>query len=224
MSEEIGVLGEEIDVQETVDRFHKLYYDSDTRTWKNTFWLGVPVQKCPLDLWIYQEILWKVRPDVIIETGTYDGGSAYFLSHMCDLMGRGRVTTIDIEPRPNRPQHPRLEYVTGSSTAPEVVSHVKQSLSPSDVVLVILDSDHSEAHVSNELQAYWDLVSPGSYLVVEDTNINGNPILPEFGPGAREAVDAFMAGNANFVLDEEMEKFFMTFNPGGYLRRVTPSG
>ncbi len=207
-------------MKEVVDNFHKLYYDSDWRTWKNTYWLGVPVQKCPLDLWIYQEIIWNVRPNVIIETGTYDGGSAYFLAHVCDMVGKGRVVTIDIEPRPERPQHPRLQYVLGSSTDPDVVASVRRDLDASDVVLVILDSDHSEAHVSNELRIYSDLVSPGSYLIVEDTNINGNPILPEFGPGAMEAVGAFMAENKDFVLDQEMEKFFMTFNPGGYLRRV----
>jgi cephalosporin hydroxylase len=207
-------------VNEVVTNFHKLYYDSNWRTWKNTYWLGVPVQKCPLDLWIYQEILWKVRPDVIIETGTYDGGSAYFLAHICDMVGKGRVVTIDIEPRPERPQHPRLQYMLGSSTNPDVVASVRQGLDAADVVLVILDSDHSAAHVSSELRTYWDLVSPGSYLIVEDTNINGNPILPDFGPGAKEAVDAFMTENKDFVLDQEMEKFFMTFNPGGYLRRV----
>src|ERR1700682_652378 len=113
-----------------VDSFHKLYYESESRTWKNTYWLGVPVQKCPLDLWIYQEILWKVRPDVIIETGTYDGGSAYFLADMCDMLGKGRVVTIDIEPRPGRPQHPRLQYVLGSSTAPDVVASVRQGTDP----------------------------------------------------------------------------------------------
>jgi cephalosporin hydroxylase len=210
-------------MNEVVDNFHKLYYDTSWRTWKNTYWLGVPVQKCPLDLWIYQEILWKVRPDVIIETGTYDGGSAFFLAHVCDMVGNGRVVTIDIEPRPDRPQHPRLKYLVGSSTAADVVASVRHGLDASDVVLVILDSDHSEGHVTNELHNYSDLVSVGSYLIVEDTNINGFPVLPEFGPGAREAVDAFMAENTDFVLDQEMEKFFMTFNPGGYLRRVVPA-
>ena len=89
-----------------------------------------------------------------------------------------------------------------------------------ETVVVILDSDHSASHVREELRRYSDFVTPGSYPDVEDTNVNGHPILPSFGPGPREAVDAFLADDSRFVRDTDCEKFMLTFNPGGYLRRV----
>ena len=85
--------------------------------------------------------------------------------------------------------------------------------------MVILDSDHSRDHVFAELQAYASLVGPGDYLIVEDTNVNGHPVHPDFGPGPTEAVDDFLAENDSFFIDESREKYFMTFNPRGYLRR-----
>jgi cephalosporin hydroxylase len=203
---------------DVVEAFHRLYYD--TEVWKDTHWLGVPIQKCPLDLWIYQEILWELRPDLVVETGTFQGGSALFLASMCDLLGRGRVVTIDVHPREGRPAHERIAYLTGSSTDPDVVERVRAMAAPTDRVLVILDSDHSQAHVLAELRAYAPLVSPGSYLIVEDTNVNGHPVLPAFGPGPMEAVREFLAGAADFVADPTREKLLMGFNPGGWLRRV----
>jgi cephalosporin hydroxylase len=177
------------------------------------------VAKCPLDLWIYQEILFERRPGLIVETGTYYGGSALFLASMLDLIGSGRVISIDTGWDPNPPAHPRIEYRTGSSVAPEIVDGVREAVQPGERVMVILDSDHSRDHVLAELRAYSPLVTPGDYLVVEDTNINGNPVKPDFGPGPREAVEEFLAQNGDFDVDDSREKFFMTFSPGGYLRR-----
>jgi cephalosporin hydroxylase len=208
--------------EEIVRDFHRLYYESEKRTWSNTFWLGHPSAKCPLDLWIYQEILFERRPDLIVESGTYFGGTAHFLACMCDLIDNGRVITIDIRERQphRRPRHPRIEYRTGSSTAPEVVAGVREAVQPGERVMVILDSNHRKDHVLDELQAYSPLVTPGDYLIVEDTNVNGHPIAPDHGPGPMEAVEEFMAGNREFSVDESREKFFMTFNPRGYLRRT----
>ena len=87
--------------------------------------------------------------------------------------------------------------------------------------MVILDSDHSRDHVLAELRAYAPMVTTAQYLIVEDTNVNGNPVLPEFGPGPMEALDAFLAENDDFEPDDEREKFLLTFNPRGYLRRVS---
>jgi len=92
--------------RDIVDQFHRLYYNEYIRTWANTFWLGVPTQKCPLDLRIYQEILYDVRPHVIVETGTWYGGSALFLATICDMLEVGRVLSIDIALREDRPAHP----------------------------------------------------------------------------------------------------------------------
>jgi cephalosporin hydroxylase len=196
------------------DAFHRLYYD--TAVWKDTHWLGVPTQKCPLDLWIYQEILYEQRPDLIIETGTAHGGSALYLACVCDQLGRGEIDPIE-----SRPEHPRITYVTGSSTAPEVVAEVERLAEGRERVLVILDSDHARDHVLEELRIYSSLVSPGSYLVVEDTNVNGHPVFREHGPGPMEAVELFLAETDEFEVDAAREKFFLTFNPRGFLRKKT---
>ena len=213
----LGVGAEEEGMQ-AVRAFHELYYDSRDTTWKDTRWRGVRAQKCPLDLWVYQEILHEVQPDLIVETGTAEGGSALFLASMLDLVGRGEVVTIDVLERSDYPRHPRITYLHGSSTDPSIVGHVGELIG-GDRVMVILDSDHSKEHVLDEMRAYAPYVSRGSYLIVEDTNINGHPVLPDFGPGPWEAVEEFLQDNDQFEVDRSREKLLMTFNPMGYLRR-----
>lgn len=203
-----------------IDQFHSLYYDRREQTWGNTFWLGHHVLKCPLDLWSYQEILYEVRPELIIETGTYLGGSAYFLASMCDLLGRGEIVTIDSERQAKLPQHARITYLNGSSTSRAILRQVRQRVEGKSPVLAILDSGHSKGHVLAELEAYAPLVTPGSYVVVEDTNLNGHPVERQHGPGPAEAVADFLARNDAFVRDASREKLMLTFNPGGYLKRV----
>ncbi len=209
-------------VRSVGDQFHRLYYDAGGlgRTWASTRWLGIPTQKCPFDLWIYQEILFELKPDVIIECGTADGGSALFLASLCDLLGKGRVVTVDIKENPARPKHPRITYLLGSSTAERIVDQIRQSIHEGDTVMAVLDSDHRKEHVVNELRIYSRLVTVGSYLIVEDTNLNGHPVAPSFGPGPLEAVHEFLERNGDFVVDRTREKFLLTFNPGGYLRRI----
>ncbi|MFA5049569.1 MAG: CmcI family methyltransferase [Candidatus Micrarchaeia archaeon] len=205
-----------------VDQFHKLYYDSHEfgKTWTNTTWLGVHTQKCPLDLWIYQEIIFEIKPDVIIECGTLNGGSALFLASMCDLVNTGSVITIDIENRKGRPQHKRIRYLLGSSTSEEIIKQIGKLVRDTDKVLVILDSDHSKKHVLNELRIYNKLVTKGSYIIVEDTNLNNHPIDPDHGPGPMEAVEEFLKENNSFMVDKSKEKFYLTFNPHGYLKKM----
>ena len=215
------------------DAFHSLYYNVDT-TWKNTFWQGVQILKNPLDMWIYQEMLHALRPDLIVETGTARGGSALYMAQLCDLADRGSIITIDIagdtttqswrdsrtQGCEGRPAHPRITYLTGSSTAPDIFAQAKEAAAAAATVMVILDSDHSMQHVLAELRLYADLVSPGSYLIVEDTNVNGNPVVDDFGPGPMEAVEAFLQERSDFVVDAKMEKFMFSFNPSGYLKKV----
>jgi cephalosporin hydroxylase len=199
--------------------FHRLYYDS--QVWTETYWLGVHAFKCPLDLWVYQELVHEGRPDVIVETGTMNGGSALYLASICDLLDRGRVITVDIDHRADRPRHPRITYLEGrSSTDPGVLQEIGAAIGPGEKVMVILDSDHSRDHVLAELRAYGDLVSSGLYLVVEDSNVNGHPVVPEFGPGPYEAITEFLAGEPGFSVDRSREKFRMTFNPRGYLKKL----
>jgi cephalosporin hydroxylase len=208
--------------REIVDRFHRLYYDAQVRrsTWADTRWLGTQVAKCPLDLWVYQELVFETRPDVIVETGTFKGGSASFFASLCDLLGKGAVVTIDAKQYGGRPAHDRITYLSGSSTAAEILEEVASRTAGAGSVLVALDSDHSREHVLAELRAYADVVTVGSYLVVEDTNINGHPVAPEFGPGPMEAVERFLDEDERFVVDRAREKFFLTFNPSGFLRKL----
>ena len=201
-------------------QFHKLYYYNFSKTWDNTFWFGIKTQKCPLDMWIYQEIIFEVKPDVIIECGTANGGSAIFLASICNLLDNGRVVSIDTEDKEGRPKYKRIKYLLGSSTSKEIVEKVRSLVKDGDKVMVILDSDHHKEHVLNELKIYSKFVTEKSYLIVEDTNINGHPVRPDFGPGPMEAVEEFLKENKNFVVDRSKEKLYLTFNPNGYLLKI----
>lgn len=206
----------------TVDDFHALYYNNFAQTWEQTYWLGCKVLKCPLDLWIYQELLHRLQPDLVIECGTAHGGSALFLASIMDLLGHGQVLTIDhCGPAtfPARPQHPRIHYHVGSSTAHHTLEVARDAALLCKRVLVILDSDHRRDHVMLEMAAYAPLVTAGSYLIVEDSNINGHPVEVTHGPGPMEAIDVFLPHHPEFEIDTDCEKFFLTFNPRGYLRR-----
>jgi cephalosporin hydroxylase len=206
---------------EIVDQFHRLYFDARAynMTWRNTFWMGHQVLKCPLDLWQYQEILHDLRPDLVVETGTAFGGSALFLAHALDLIGTGRVITVDVEPRSGRPEHERITYIAGSSVDPRVTGPIFEAASRAKTVMVILDSDHRRDHVLAELRTLGPLVTAGSFLIVEDTNLNGHPVEPNYGPGPMEAVNAFLSERGDFEIDPRWEKFFLSFSPRGYLRR-----
>jgi cephalosporin hydroxylase len=199
--------------------FHRAWYDSGV--WHLTKWRGRPIQKCPMDLFVYQEILSEKRPEFIIETGSYWGGSACFLRDMLLLLEiEAKVVTIDINPPEQSAQVSGVEYVKSSSSDPELATRLAHE-SQGRKTMVILDSDHTCAHVSRELELYAPLVSPGQYLIVEDTNINGHPVLLDFGPGPMEATDEFLTRHSEFERDLSREKHMLTQNPGGYLRRVS---
>ena len=210
------------DEKTIVEGFHRLYYESINfgKTWSSTHWMGHKIIKCPLDMWVYQEILYETRPDLIIECGTLYGGSALYLASICDLLEKGQVLTIDIDEQPGRPEHSRIEYLNGSSTSDAVMDLVRARAQGKGSVMVILDSDHSMKHVLQELRLYNSLVSPGNYLIVEDSHFNGRPINPEHGPGPYEAMEEFLKESKEFQPDKSREKFLMTFNPSGYLKRV----
>ncbi len=200
-----------------VARAHDVLYRSNA--WTEASWLGAQALKNPLDLWVYQEIMAETRPELVVETGTYRGGSALFLASVCDLLGEGEVFSIDIEPlRDDYPEHPRITYLGGrSSTHPDVVAEIT-ARAQGKRTFFVFDSDHSQAHVEAELQAYTPLVRVGCYVVAEDSNIGR--IRRDLMPGPREAVEAFLARTDEFEIDREREKFLITFNPSGYLRRV----
>jgi cephalosporin hydroxylase len=201
-------------------QFARLYYGHVESTVFGTSYLGIQTLKYPTDLWMYQEIISETLPELIVETGTWHGGSALYLANVCDALGRGRVITIDTEPGTPLPEHPRITYVRGSSVDPEVVAAVREEARRADGVMVILDADHSRDHVVRELERYSQLVTVGNYLIVEDTNVNGNPVLPEHGAGPAEALNEFLAMHDGYVVDSSRERLLLTSNPGGYLRRV----
>lgn len=205
-----------------IDNFHQIYYDSGVmgKTWAQGKFLGVPIQKCPFDIMVYQEILFDLKPDLIIECGTAYGGTAYFMACMCDIIGKGEVLTIDIADHGNLPKHTRIKYLLGSSTSPDVLEKVKNAVDGKNTVLVILDSDHSKSHVLKELESYPSFVTVGSYIIIEDSNVNGHPVYKEHGDGPMEALTDFMGSTSDFEIDRDREKHLVTFNPSGYLKRI----
>lgn len=205
--------------QRLINKFSYFFYHSKALT--TTKWLGVNLLKFPTDLWIYQEILFDKKPDVIVECGTWDGGSAFFLASLCDLMGKGEIISIDINFKESFPKHERVTYVTGSSTSENIVSQVKKLIGSADKkVMIILDSDHSKGHVLKELEIYSELATVGQYIIVEDSIVNGHPAFPDHGPGPMEALLAFLDKDDRFASDLSREKFFVTQNPKGYLLKT----
>jgi cephalosporin hydroxylase len=200
--------------------FHRQYHD----VWlaggrANASWLGVPLLKTPLDLWIYQEIVIETTPDLIIETGTWLGGTSLYFASLFDLLETsGRIVTVDTT-KQRMPEHERITYLVGSSTSDDIVTEIRAHVRTEDEVMVVLDSDHSKAHVLNELRLYADIVTVGNYLVVEDTHLSGHPVAYSEGdPWA--AVQQFLHDDHRFEQDHSREKYGLTFNPGGWLRRI----
>lgn len=208
----------------TCDNFHELY--EEQRVWEKQTWLGVPFYKLPMDALIIQELIFKIKPRYIIETGTCFGGSALFYASICQLLGYGQVITIDkVEKKIELSQTTQFLFdnrvikFIGSSLNQRIIKQI-YSVARNQKNMVILDSWHSKEHVLKELELYSNLVSVGSYLIVEDTHVNGHPIQWEYGEGPYEAVEEFLKKDSTFVIDKDCEKLLISFNPNGFLRRV----
>lgn len=192
-------------------------------------WLGRPIIQLPEDMFRIQEVIHRVRPDVIVETGIAHGGSLIFYAGLCKLIAHGRVIGVDVEIRPaNRlalEQHPLFPLITlivGDSTAAATIMQVEAAVGPGKSVMVLLDSGHSKAHVLAELEAYAPLVSPGSYIVAMDgimSKLAGAPrSRPDWGTNnPRQAVREWVAKHPDFVIEEPE----FAFNEGSVRRRVT---
>ena len=208
--------------RQVVERFHTVWYRKECFT-RPTF-LGVRCIKNPFDLWIYQELIYKIRPDLIVETGSFEGGSALYLSAIQQIcLGQGTVITIDLRPEwpPSVVGNPHIVTVEGDSTSQEVLDGVAECRRNSKTCMVILDSDHQKGHVLKEMSLYGPFVTEGSYLIVEDGNINGHPVWEGYGPGPLEAIEAFLPHHPEFEPDQDLEqKFLFTFAVKGFLRRV----
>jgi cephalosporin hydroxylase len=207
--------------RELVEKFQWLFA-AKTGGVFNNHWFGIRTLQHPFDLWVTQEILSEVKPDLVVEAGTYRGGSAIIWAMILEhLNPEASVITIDIKDiRADRAkQMPiakrKVKFLLGGSTDPEMVADVKRRAAGKRV-LIILDSLHTKDHVLEELRAYWDLVPVGSYIIVQDSAINGQ----RAGPGPWEAVEAFMAENDHFEIDKSRERFLLTDNPNGFLKRV----
>lgn len=200
----------------------------------NFSWMGRPIIQYPQDIIAMQEIIWNVRPDLIIETGIAHGGSLIFYASMLELLGKGKVLGIDIDIREHNrreiekhPMFKRITIIEGSSVEKNVIEKVHKYAQGKKRVLVCLDSLHTHDHVLRELEAYSPLVTRGSYCVVFDTIVEDLP--DEYssdrpwgkGNNPKTAVWKFLEGNDRFVIDKEIEnKLLITVCPEGYLKCV----
>jgi cephalosporin hydroxylase len=205
--------------------YHLWYYN--TGVWQQTTWMGVQTYKSPMDMWNYQEILFSLKPSVVIEFGTWHGGSALFFSSIMKQIGRPYiVVSVDIDASrisEKAKSDPGIRLLTMSSAAPEV----RQTLMAlrhdyPGSAFAILDSDHSKQHVMAEMTNLREILVAGDYLVVEDSNINGHPVAKSFGPGPYEAIqEYFRMFPRDYEHDFDRErKFGFSFAPNGFLRRL----
>jgi cephalosporin hydroxylase len=210
--------------QKIVEDFQKLYHK---KVIFDSHYLGIPSVQFPADNWVMQEIISEIMPDFVVETGTAKGGTALFYATILEQLKSGKVITVDIDDYDPKvlqfdTWRQRVQAIKGSSTSPDVFNRIKAQVN-GHKVLVTLDSDHTKEHVLKELELYAPLVSPGSYLVVQDTHLNGHPVpwprLEKTG-GPMEAVEEFLKTNNDFEVDRSREKHLATQNPYGFLKRV----
>jgi cephalosporin hydroxylase len=231
--ERVGGYGED---RELLDLSRRWVRKSWSEKYSYNFkWLGRPIIQLPQDILAMQEMIWEVKPQLIIETGIAHGGSLIFYASMLELIGgEGTVLGIDVDIREHNrkeiEQHPmfrRIRMIEGDSTAADVVRKVKNLADPGKKAIVCLDSCHEEAHVLKELRLYSEFVSVGSYLVVFDTIVEDlagvKGARDDFGTNnPKAAVRTFLSENDHFEVVEKWDhKLLVTHNPGGFLRRRT---
>lgn len=193
-----------------------------TGNFERVTWLGKPVWQNVTDAWLLQEAIVAGDVDFVVECGTNRGGSAYYMASIFDLLGRGRVLTIDVE-KLTTIEHPRVEFLVGSSTDPSIIHVVRERIEAEkpNHVLVILDSDHSRAHVEREMHLYAEFVKLGDYMYVQDGCIDQLWIFRRSRPGPLRAIESFLSNDNRFVVDEERSKRYLVgHSPKGWLRRV----
>jgi len=201
----------------------------DTKYIYSFTWLGRPIIQLPEDMFRIQEVIYKVKPDVIVETGVAHGGSTIFYASLCKAMGKGRVVSIDVEIRPHNrkaiEEHELFDYVTlveGSSINSTVVKAVEALIKPNEKCLMVLDSKHTYDHVLSELELYSGIIAVGSYIIVQDgwkEWLVGAPRTePDWGwNNPKKAVETFIGTHNNFIVEEPE----FAFNEGQVTERVT---
>lgn len=237
VQERIDVIAQNEDLKSSAHAFMKA--SVGPKYSYNFSWLGRPIIQYPQDMVAMQEIIWDVKPDLIIETGIAHGGSLIFYASILELIAtctgnEGEVIGIDIDIRPHNrkaieehPMYKRISMIQGSSIAPEIVAQVVEKAKGKKQILVCLDSNHTHEHALAELEAYAQLASVGSYCVVFDTLIEdmGEGAYPErsWGPGnnPKTAVWEYLKANSNFEIDRNIhQKLLITVAPDGYLKRI----
>jgi len=204
---------------------HRLMYEPT--------WLGRPVIQFPTDIVMIQELLWKIQPEVIVETGVAHGGSLVLSASILELIGKGKVIGVDIEIRSHNrvaiESHPlkhRIELIEGSSIDSGILDAVKKAIGNAKSVLVFLDSNHTEAHVLKELELYAPLVTPGSYIVAHDGSQAWVWDIPRGKPEWKDdhpltAIHKFVGSNPEFTIDPYWTRLGITSSPDGFLLRST---
>lgn len=206
----------------------------DSRYSYNFTWMGRPIIQYPQDMVIMQELIWDIKPDLIIETGIAHGGSLIFYASILELIGKGEIVGIDIDIRDhNRKEiesHPmakRIKMIQGSAIAPDVVAQVKEHAKGKKTIMVSLDSNHTHDHVLEELKQYADLTTVGSYCVVFDTVVEDLPKGKfsdrpwDVGSNPKTAVFEFLKTNNDFIIDKSIDnKILISVAPDGYLKRI----
>jgi cephalosporin hydroxylase len=229
----INALGNDEDVQkksqswfDSVSKYEYSYHFT---------WMGLPIIQFPQDIVALQEIIWKIKPDLIIETGIARGGSLVLSASILELIGHGEVLGIDIDIREHNrveiekhPMSKRITMIQGSSIATEVIQQVKDFAKGKEKILILLDSNHTHDHVLAELKAYAELTSVGSYCIVYDTVVEDMPADYDWSPrpwgkgnNPKTAVWEYLKENDNFEIDKTIQnKLLLTVAPDGYLKRV----
>jgi cephalosporin hydroxylase len=188
-------------------------------------YFGIAIRKNPLDMWIFHELIYDLKPDLIVEIGSAHGGSTLWLAHQLDLLGKtgAKIISIDVDRKPFVASHPRIIEFTGDSASKEIVSKVKEYADEADVVMFLHDGGHHADQVLADLRAYADMVTPRSYFIVEDglgdvKKAWGNSQYTEIG-GPLIATLQFLEERSDFTIDYDCERYILTQNNLGFLRR-----
>ena len=208
-----------MELEESKDRYLAWFHKN--LVFHTTKWLGRPIQKTPFDVWIIQEIICDTKPKVIIEIGNASGGSALYFASIFDCLGFGRIIGIDINSDGIKDlNHNRITWITGDATDNLIFKKVQQLIKPDDKIMVIEDSSHTYDSTLTILEKYSQLVSEGYYFIVEDTICKEEYITDGPKPGPYEAVHKFLETHSEFKIDKTREKFYLTYNPDGYLLKI----
>ena len=214
-------------------KYYQKRYDMSLRQWliyhqreivfNQVTWMGTPTFKNILDAWIYQEIIYEIQPDIIIEIGSKYGGSTKYFANLLDLLGKGMVISIDIDHSVFNLVHKRVRLLTGNSSDPKIISKVS-CICKGKTVLVIQDGDHRRKQALEDLENYSKFVSLNSYFIMEDGVVDlfhhGDGLgFQDKGP--LDAIEDFLSRNSHFVIDYARERYILTYNPKGFLKRIS---